>query len=265
MKYEILNYFMPKFLNKYISVKKDGKNLRLIPNATFESFKEEILGLGEIDVVSNPINTLSVMFDLEGFTNFCKQIDPQLAVPDYLNRFLKWIFNEIKIELTNKKYDEGVDNWADLPFFAKFLGDGLLFLWDTSNMAEVEIRNAVVSMLDICKKYKTKFFPEISHSIIAPPSKLRCGIARGIVYSVGNGNDYVGPCINVSARLQKLNSLTFCFSRRGVDPAEMGDSYKSQFLIKKVDIRGIGSGELVCILKSEFQSLSKEEKKYFTD
>uniref|UniRef100_UPI0025D92A34 hypothetical protein n=1 Tax=uncultured Flavobacterium sp. TaxID=165435 RepID=UPI0025D92A34 len=89
-------------------------------------------------------------------------------------------------------------------------------------------------------------------------------IARGAIYSVGNGNDYVGPCINVSARLQKLSSLSFCFSRRGLNP-EVNQYFKEDFIVKKTNIRGIGSDELVCLLKDEYNSLTKEEKDTFFD
>lgn len=248
----------------FVSLKKEEKTIRLVKKEAFQSFTEDILGLGEIETKAQQVNALSVIFDLEGFTNFCKQIDPHLAVPEYLSLFLKWIFSEIKIELIEQEYEEGYKTWASLPFLSKYLGDGVLFLWNTEKMSDVAIQNVVVSMYGICRKYNSKFLPSISNSIISPPSKLRCGIARGAIYSVGNGNDYVGPCINMSARLQKLNSLTFCFSRRGIDPTKLEDSFRKQFIVKKVDIRGIGSEELVCILKSEFDKLEKEDKDKFS-
>lgn len=72
-------------------VVKNGKEVDIIPKVNFNSFSEDILGLGKIGSKSDPVNALSVMFDLEGFTKFCKQIDPQLAVPEFLSSFLKWI------------------------------------------------------------------------------------------------------------------------------------------------------------------------------
>jgi hypothetical protein len=240
------------------------KSVTIVKKDAFDKFNEDILGLGKIETKSSQINALSVMFDLEGFTTFCKQIDPQLAVPEYLGEFLKWIFEEIKMELTDKTYDEGYKTWSDLPFLSKYLGDGILFLWDTEKMGDIKIQNVVVSMYEICRHYVTKFLPKISNSITTPPTKLRCGIARGTIYTVGNGNDYVGPCINMSARLQKLHTLTFCFSRRGINPAKM-ESYSKKFIVKKVNIRGIGEGELVCFSKTEYDLLPDSEKKNFVD
>ncbi len=248
-----------------IKIKKEGEeDINIIVKESYEKFNEDLLGLGKIETKSSQLNALSVMFDLEGFTNFCKQIDPQLAVPEYLSEFLKWIFAEIKKELIESTYDEGFSMWCDLPFLSKYLGDGILFIWDTESMDDTEIQNVVVSMYEICKKYTKEFLPRIASDIISPPTRLRCGIARGIIYSVGDGNDFVGPCINMSARLQKLHTLTFCFSRRGISIENMGESYKKLFVVKKVDIRGIGNEELVCVLKSEYEKLPPEEKKKFT-
>lgn len=244
-------------------ITKGKEEIFIVPKENFDSFSEDILGLGKIDTKSNQIDALSVMFDLEGFTNFCKQIDPQLAVPDFLSKFLKWIFSQIKLELIDKTHTEGYETYASLPFLSKFMGDGLLFLWDTSELSDGEIADIVVSMDLICLKYKTEFVKEIDYDIVDIPQKLRCGIARGLIYSVGNGNDFVGPCINVSARLQKFNSLSFCFSRRGINPKEMHEALHGDYLTKKVDIRGIGESELVCVKKADFEKLNSEEKKKF--
>ena len=89
-----------------------------------------------------------MIFDLEGFTHFCKQIDPQLAVPEYLSHFLKWMFDQIKEELIDETREEGYATWSDLPFFSKYLGDGLLFLWGTEKMSDDEILNVVATMYE---------------------------------------------------------------------------------------------------------------------
>jgi hypothetical protein len=243
----------------------DKKKIRLIKKDKFDSFDESVLGLGDITEKANQIDALSVIFDLEGFTNFCKQIDPQLAVPEYLSQFLSWLFSQIRQELINQTYSEGYNTYSDLPFLAKYLGDGVLFLWDVSNLSNTGILNIVVSMRAICNSYVSKFLPAIANKVVSPPSKLRCGIARGAIYSVGNGNDFIGPCINVSARLQKLHSLTFCFSRRGINPEHIEKNTRKYYVTKKVDIRGIGNDELVCLLKHEYDILEEEDKSKFKD
>src|ERR1700761_2136917 len=102
-------YSVNKSNFKKIEIKDDGvsSHIDIIEKNKLDSFNEDLLGLGNIESKSNQIQALCVMFDLEGFTNFCKQIDPHLAVPEYLSEFLKWIFKAIKKELIEKEYPEG--------------------------------------------------------------------------------------------------------------------------------------------------------------
>ncbi len=251
--------FEPK---DYTTILKDNKKINIVKKEKVDSFNESILGLGEISTKSTQVNALSVMFDLEGFTNFCRQIDPQLDVPEYLNDFLKWLFGQIRQETIESSYVEGYRLYSELPFLSKYMGDGVLFIYNTEKLSETMIMNIVVSMQIICDNYKDEFYATISKKIGSPPPKLRCGIARGAIYSVGNGNDFVGPCINMSARLQKLSSLSFCFARKGLNPDVNVDLAKS-IVIKKTEIRGIGTEELVCVLKSEFDKLPRSEKVKF--
>ncbi|MGK4568525.1 hypothetical protein [Flavobacterium sp. 3HN19-14] len=243
----------------YLKIKNGDESVTIMKKEKFESFNEAILGLGNIEKKSKQINALSVLFDLEGFTHFCRQIDPQLAVPEYLSEFLKWLFAEVRKELTDEVYPKGYDTFSDLPFLSKFMGDGVLFLWDIENLSDTQIMNIVVSMHEICLHYQKDFLKNIERKIIDPPLRLRCGIARGAIYSVGNENDFVGPSINMSARLQKLNSLSFCFSRRGLNP-EINPLFDNMLVTKKANIRGIGENELVCVLKSEFEKLDQKDK-----
>jgi len=81
---------------------------------------------------------------------------------------------------------------------------------------------------------------------------------------VGNGEDYVGPCINIAARLQKLSALTFCFSRRGFDIEQhMPEETAAKYVLKYVPLRGIGDNELVWVRAEELNGLQDEEKALF--
>ena len=86
-----------------------------------------------------------------------------------------------------------------------------------------------------------------------------------LVCSVGGGADYVGPCINIAARLQKLGSLSFCILQRGMNfdtnPAPLASI---SLVRKKTFIRGIGE-ELVYVVDEEFDRLSEEEKENFRE
>ncbi len=250
---------------KTVVVEGKKERIPLLDNEEFEKFNPALLSLGDISLPSTQIEAIAAAFDLSGFTNFCSQVDPHLAVPEYLSRFLGWLFDEIKKEHLVTSYEEGKELYCDLPFLAKFLGDGVLFLWDVRDMGETEIRNVVISLKNICASYVGEFYPKIRRAVVAPPNILRCGIARGKVFSVGNGQDYVGPCINIASRLQKLSQLTFCFSRRGIDMSKYPEeSMRQSYLEKCVTIMGIGEEELVWVLKKEFDELPDEEKKLFS-
>jgi len=199
----------------YKSVNEDGINRWFIKKEDWNKFNSNVLGIGDISIDSISKNVICAFFDLEGFTKFCTQIDPELVIHVFLKKYLDWFFSQIQ-ELTKKNENsEGLLLWHELPFFIKFMGDGLLLLWDISNLNSQV--NIVVSSLKITENYTKDFFIKIKDKVTDPPRKLRCGITKGKVYSVGNGEDYVGPCINFASRLQKLPGITFAFSNRGID------------------------------------------------
>lgn len=249
---------------KKVTIEGKEKVIKLLDNARYDQFNPLLLGLGDIASPSKQEESLAAVFDLSGFTNFCSQVDPHLAVPEYLSRFLDWLFNQLKVESVEETYPQGKKLWANLPFLAKFLGDGVLFLWNTLGMSGEEICNVVVSLYVICSRYVKIFLPEVKKTVTSPPNALRCGIARGTVFSVGNGEDYVGPCINIAARLQKLSLLSFCVSRRGFDFKKyMAEGYASRFVLKSTVLRGIGENELVWVPEKQFKALPEKEKTLF--
>ena len=251
----------------YVIAQVDGKKRRLLTMEAFERFNPPILGLGELNSAAASTDAIAAVFDLGGFTNFCKQIEPHLSVPVFLNQFLDWLMNQIRAEMVYKEYADGVLLLGPLPFFVKFMGDGLLVLWDVSRPDENARRNIIVTGREICLRYARDFCPLIAAKVTEAPSVLRCGLARGTVYSVGNGNDFVGSCINMAARIQKLPGTTFAFNRRGIniDDPDADDFFKTHIAVKKMPVRGIGENELVCVLKSEFEAMSAEEKNHYRD
>ena len=180
-----------------------------------ERFNPSLLEIGDVSAEGRYKDALAAIFDLEGFTSFCNQIDPYLVIPDFLEAFLSWIFSAIAKGSTASTKEGFSHLHCRLPFFAKFLGDGVLFLWDTSDMSTAQIGNAVVLLRSVCGGYRTKFLKEQGKQFVRVPVRLRCGVARGQVTSICEGRDFVGPCINSAARLQKLGQLGFAFSGRG--------------------------------------------------
>jgi class 3 adenylate cyclase len=245
----------------------NGRPEVLISKEGFERFSPEALGLGNLTTDAKEIDTIAAMFDLEGFTNFCKQIEPRLSVPLFLSSFLDWLMTNLRDEMRNKEHPEGIELWCPLPYFVKFMGDGLLVLWDSTDMPPVARRNVIVSCKIISLNYESTFLPAMRSKVSVTPPRLRCGVARGTVFSVGDSNDYVGPCINMAARIQKLSSLTFTFNRRGFD-LEAPDAdvfFREVTSIKAVTIRGVGEDELIGVDKTEFESLPVEQQAQFRD
>ena len=243
-----------------------GKTTKAIKREEFDRFNPGVLGLGDIAQESVARPAVAALFDLQGFTVFCKQIEPHLSVPIYLSGFLSWIFAEIRKETIRKEYETGVAVWHALPFFMKFMGDGLLVLWDTSEMLPAAQHNLILSCENIRQAYGKQFCPAIRRKVSDVPALLRCGISKGTVFSVGNGEDYVGSCINVAARLQKLTGLPIAFARRGFDPEVQWKNEPvllALWLLKKVSIRGIGENELVYVKKADFNALAPEDQRLF--
>jgi len=250
----------------YITVEKNGKKFKLIKNEKWNEFNSFILGIGDISTKSISKNVICAFFDLEGFTKFCNQIDSELVIPVFLKEYLDWFFIQIQKETKSEEFDEGIYTWHNLPIFIKFMGDGLMILWDVSDLKIKGQGNIVISSLYITQNYLKDFFPKIKKRVVDPPSKLRCGITKGKVYSVGDENDYVGPCINFASRLQKLPGITFAFSNRGIYLEEaFGEKWKEKFIVKTIGVRGIGENELIYILKNEYDIMSKDDKKCYRD
>jgi class 3 adenylate cyclase len=251
----------------YVSIEVKGKKVRVLSKTALDRFSTGLLGLGDITLSSRAVDAIAAVFDLEGFTHFCKQIEPHLSVPVFLSEFLDWLMTQLKEEMTNRQHDEGATLWSPLPFFVKFLGDGILVLWDSSAMGDVERRNIIVSAQSICRKYSSAFVKTLKKKLVDPPPLLRCGLARGTVFSVGDGSDYVGSCINMASRLQKLPGTTFAFNRRGfvLEGADVNEYFSKRLIVKDVAVRGIGDHELVAILKKEFEAMQPDDKGQFRD
>ena len=246
-------------------------------NDNLAKFNVNLFNIGDLKRPSKSIEVISAMFDLEGFTNFTKQVDPQLSIPNFISDYFNWLFDNIKEEIIMDKNKNVL--WAKLPFFCKFMGDGALFLWridldkislvdnklsseDLQRRLQEYLCNIIATMFDICNNYKN-FYHKAKKNYVSPPQKLRCGIARGNVFPIGNGRDFVGPCINISARLQKFNGLSFAFSARGIDANGFNEDYRNYFIKKRVKIHGIGDDELIYILAKEFNRLSDTLKSKF--
>lgn len=237
----------------------------------FAKFNSSILGLGDIMREGTSVEALAAMYDLEGFTAFCGQDDSHLFVHEFLEMFLSWLFEQTAQSFTREEQGDQVLIWGRLPFFAKFLGDGVLFIWDT-NPANDRIRgdkaigNIVLSLLKNSFAYQAEFLPMARKRFAAPPQRLRCGIARGRVLSIGDGQDFVGPCINLASRLQKLPPLSFAVSAKGFNIKNaLHPDDVHHFVSKQVRVRGLKVPQLVYVLADEVKKLTAAEREEFQD
>ena len=258
--------YSPRPHRETVTDKDGGKKtvFFFMDNSDFNAFTPEVLGLGDITKPSIRVEALAASFDLTGFTKFCSQVDPHLCVPEFLSSFLDWLFKQLLTEFVTESHEGGKQLWASLPFMAKFTGDGVLFLWNTKGMRPTAIGNVIASLANICQNYEAYFYPEMKKRVTEIPTRLRCGVARGAVCSVGDREDYVGPCINIACRLNKLSPLSFCFSQRGlaIEKHLMPDGVE-RFLLRRVSIRGIGDSELVYVPAKEFKRLRKADREAF--
>jgi len=238
--------------------------IRLLNNEIFRKFNPSLLDLGDISTPCQEKEAIAAVFDLSGFTAFCNQVDAYLGIPKFLNNFLDWFFTSIRQGLTENDNGIHLSFWAELPILVKFLGDGLLLIWNARRMTEGNICRLAATLYHICYAYKHDFYPQISMSVNKPPSILRCGVARGKVFSVGNDKDYVGHCINNASRLSHLSPLTFCFPHRGFQVREhMPVEYTQLFVPKYISIQGVGDNELVWVVKEEFDRLPERNRAQF--
>lgn len=259
-----------KFHANYDYLTDDKNNIQVKLQGNITDFNEKLLNIGNLRAASKPIEVLAVIFDLEGFTQFSSQVDPQVTLPDFIADFFNWLFKTIK-EVLNAQEDIF---WAELPFFTKFLGDGVLLLWrlDIDKIVKIKkleeeklgeklneyICNIIATMYDICKKYNDLFNDNLNKNYCSPPNKLRCGIARGNVFPIGIDKDFVGPCINIASRLQKFLNFSFAFSGRGINGAGFESDYEQDFVKIKTSIRGIGGNEIIYVLKEDYEEHLKK-------
>ena len=245
-------------------VHKQSNGIKFHNSEIANKFNPAMLDIGNLSTPCEEKSAITAVFDITDFTKFCNQVDAYMEIPRFLNYFLKWFFACIVQGLTEE--DDGVKStfWADFPMLVKYLGDGLLIVWNTQRMDSAQVCRLVATLYNICKAYNREFFPQINTIISKPPSVLRCGVARGKVFSIGGGRDYVGHCINNASRLSHMDGLTFCFPQRGFQVREdMPAEYARLFIPKYVSIKGISDNEMVWVLKEEFNRLPEEKKKQY--
>ncbi|MDO8568062.1 MAG: hypothetical protein Q7R57_05035 [Dehalococcoidales bacterium] len=222
------------------TVKPAGRSMPIL-----EPFsREEITA----NVPTRQVEALAAVFDLSGYTSFCSQADPPAVIPAFLDGFLQWLFVNIE------KSSTGQPLWREPPFFAKFLGDGVLLLWDTGNMVDSQIAGLIATLSGLGHLYRNEFYPKLNN-IGGAPQSLRCRIARGSVFSVNNGRDYVGHCINLAVHLQEYRLLSLCIACVGLNAECLNFPLAAQLMRLSVPVKGIKTNQSVLVIKKEVEAL----------
>jgi hypothetical protein len=124
--------------------------IRLLDIEILKKFDPSMLDLGDMNTPCEEKEAIAAVFDLTGFTSFCNQVDSYLAIPRYLNDFLEWFFQNIRERLTEEDYGNHCSVWVELPVLVKFLGDGLLLIWEAHRMTEAQICRLAATLYEIC-------------------------------------------------------------------------------------------------------------------
>lgn len=123
--------------------KSSEKDRYWLRRSFFEKFDPGFIGLTDLAKNKETFEGLAVILDLKDFTGFCDQRDPHHEVPAFLGKFLRWLFQRIRQELLDTNEGDEVVLWSHLPIFGKFLGDGILFLWDVTDISPEARRNLI--------------------------------------------------------------------------------------------------------------------------
>jgi class 3 adenylate cyclase len=240
----------------------DGGNHLALTSSQFQQFKPLFACTETKHNQPNPeinhsFDALVATFDLEGFTPFCNQHDAYLVVHPFLKKFLEWTFSDLKTQLQKEEKVDGYTLlWARLPTWEKFTGDGMILLWDVSDfestyLGNPEVGNIIVRLQRLCDNYQLQFLPKLPAHWKRVPKRLRCGVARGHVFPVGSGTDFVGGCMNLACRLQKVADYSFACAQKGLELDACFDKERRDlFSSVELEIRGNKEKESAFVLSS---------------
>jgi len=212
------------------------------------------------------VRIIVTIFDLEGFTNFCDSVsvNKNIIVASYINGFLSWINYRLDLEVNSGRLPER-------PRISKFLGDGLLYIWEVQRQGLNSRR--ILDLINFCynltrgkDRYEKEFLPEFMRKLghnwdCDYPKHLRVGISLGhaVKYiQLGHLVDYVSECINIASHLLKVHPAVYFIAHSDVYVGP--EMSKLGYVKKKTTIRGISKSIAVYIDKDDFAALSDKSK-----
>ncbi len=133
-----------------------------------------------------PCEVLALVIDIRGFSLFCEK--PEIESP-YTCGLMSAFYNMVNRSLQRFP-----------PEMTKFLGDGVLAIWETSpSDREIAVNIALSAALDLRNRWAmVKDSPHFTHGA---PQGIGAGICFGLASHLEVGNDYIGRPINIASRL----------------------------------------------------------------
>ena len=212
---------------------------------------------------------VAMIFDISGFTNFLNKPDIHFYAPRYINHIIECV--EACIYGGRDYWTGATDDLSPLPLlpiFRKFLGDGMLYIWENNDenaFANTDIKIDLVNMLWNLQK----FFDKVNRKLYTKiplgdlPPKIKFGIAQGTIYRLtepDGSQDFIGPCINLASRLVKYcPEINFiCSGRLDINDEDLIDFGYLRIFAK--ELRSFENDQVI-IDKNDYAKVSQEDKK----
>jgi class 3 adenylate cyclase len=136
--------------------------------------------------MGKPCSILAFVVDMRGFTAFCE--NPRIESP-YVSALLTGFYELLQ---------RAVGRYP--PDFTKYLGDGMLSLWNISQIdSSIAIKHGLNGLFSLFSDYKQfRKHPAFVHGA---PEQLAAGVAYGLGSMMIGHSDYTGRPINLASRL----------------------------------------------------------------
>lgn len=212
---------------------------------------------------------LALVFDISGFTKFFNKPDIHYYMTEYINQIIDCV--EINIW-------GGTDFWTEAvaeempalkikPFMRKFLGDGMLYVWEDTEdkiLLKPDFKITLINRLWNLQLHFSKINKKLIENIPVGdlPGTIKFGIAQGTIFKLIENNgavDCIGPCINLASRLVKYcQEINFIASARLNLPRKELES-NGYFKIIAKELRSF-ENEVVIIDKQDYGDVSSADK-----
>jgi hypothetical protein len=150
----------------------------------------------------------------------------------------------------------------------KFLGDGMLYVWEDNDGKIFTKTNFKVALLNRFWNLQC-FFHKINKHLYEDipigdlPKSLKIGVAQGTIYRLNesaDSHDYIGPCINLASRLVKYcPEINFiCSARLDIKKEDIEEN--KYLKIIALELRSF-ENEIVLIDQDDYSKVSDADKK----